>query len=88
MSTSTTTSTMDPSPGSSRTILNPATGQPYPIVDAATNTYFVDPATFDRVASNVIEPEIPVAVPVIDSSGASSLNWTLLTPFGSLKSKD
>ncbi|MDR7083687.1 phenylacetaldehyde dehydrogenase [Arthrobacter ginsengisoli] len=28
MSTSTTTSTMEPSPGSSRTILNPATGQP------------------------------------------------------------
>src|SRR5688500_19346638 len=24
----------------------------------------------------------------MDSSGASSLNWTLLTPFGSLKSKD
>src|ERR1043165_4950801 len=36
--------------------------------------------------SNVTVPEIPLAVPLIDSSGASVLNTTLLTPFGSLKS--
>src|SRR6478672_8915330 len=32
-------------------------------------------------------PEVPVAVPLIDSNGASVLKMTLLTPFGSLKSK-
>src|SRR5688572_13330508 len=36
--------------------------------------------------SNVTVPEMPLAVPLIDSSGASVLNTTLLTPFGSLKS--
>src|SRR5262249_701146 len=33
-------------------------------------------------------PETPVAVPLMDSSGASVRKMTLLTPLGSLKSKD
>src|ERR1043166_939748 len=37
--------------------------------------------------SNVTDPEMAVAVPLIDSNGASVLKMTLLTPLGSLKSK-
>ena len=36
--------------------------------------------------SNIIFPEIPVAVPEIDSRGASKRNKALLTFLGSLKS--
>ena len=38
--------------------------------------------------SNETAPLMPLALPLMDSSGASSLNTALLTPFGSLKSKD
>ena len=37
--------------------------------------------------SNVTVPVMPLALPLMDSSGASSLKTALLTPFGSLKSK-
>ena len=37
--------------------------------------------------SKVIAPEIPVAVPEMDSKGASKRNKALLTFLGSLKSK-
>jgi hypothetical protein len=33
-------------------------------------------------------PVMPLALPLMDSSGASSLKTALLTPLGSLKSKD
>src|SRR5215212_9180364 len=36
--------------------------------------------------SNVTVPLIPLAVPLMDSKGASVLKTTLFTPFGSLKS--
>src|ERR1700744_3138905 len=37
--------------------------------------------------SNVTMPLTPLAVPLMASSGASTLNAALLTPLGSLKSK-
>src|SRR5688572_28642012 len=37
--------------------------------------------------SKVTAPDTPLAVPLIDSSGASVLKMTVLTPFGSLKLK-
>src|SRR6185436_1381199 len=37
--------------------------------------------------SNVTVPLTPLALPLMASRGASSLNWALFTPLGSLKSK-
>lgn len=43
-----------------RVLRNPITGQPFPVVDASTNTYFVDPSTFNPVAARVINQFVPV----------------------------
>jgi hypothetical protein len=47
-----------------RVLKNPATGQPYPLSNPATNTYFVDPSTFNPIAvrvNNTWVPSVPSA---------------------------
>jgi hypothetical protein len=44
-----------------RVLRNPATGQPYPLSTPATNTYFVDPATFNPIAVRVNATWVPAA---------------------------
>jgi hypothetical protein len=43
-----------------RLLRDPRSGQPFPVVDAATNTYFVDPARFNPIAARVLNSFVPV----------------------------
>ena len=43
-----------------RVLKDPQTGQPFPLSDPATNTYFVNPATFNPIAMRVINDYVPV----------------------------
>ena len=43
-----------------RVLRDPKNGQPFPLADAATNTYFVNPAGFNPVATRVINDFVPV----------------------------
>src|SRR6266487_1990300 len=52
--------------------------------EAATTIFPFVAAGF--AGSNVTVPDIPLALPLMASSGASSLNTALFTPLGSLKS--